>query len=128
MLMQDAELFCGFLRNHRRQRWCMVGDAHDAEAAVALAHVRQVHEECAVVGVDAAVHRVCVDARRLQVRCANVRDQSRGELRRESRRTSSRIWTSESLRRWKLLNGLAAVWIMRDCSLRRGWLLVMWQT
>ena len=55
----------------------MVGDAHDAEAAVPLAHVRQVHEECAVVGVDAAVHRVCVDARRLQ---ANW-DQSCGELR-----------------------------------------------
>ena len=60
----------------------MVGDAHDAEAAIALAHVRQVHEECAVVGVDAAIHRVRVDARRLQLRCAKVRDQSRGELRR----------------------------------------------
>ena len=60
----------------------MVGDAHDAEAAIALAHVRQIHEECAVVGVDAAIHRVRVDARRLQLRCAKVRDQSRGELRR----------------------------------------------
>ena len=59
----------------------MVGDAHDAEAAIALAHVRQVHEECAVVGVDAAIRRVRVDARRLQLRCAKW-DQSRGELRR----------------------------------------------
>ena len=34
----------------------MVGDAHDAEAAIALAHVRQVHEECAVVGVLSLIH------------------------------------------------------------------------